>query len=101
MNGGTAIGFRFPEYLAGHARHIALAQEDKAGQKLKGIPLSPSEINVGFLARKIAEIEENCGDRIGNRRRLGPENPKFLLGDRRSPQSYGEVFHNARTESLA
>src|ERR687894_516405 len=61
----------FPEYFVGDRGRIPLPQQEIAQQVSKGITLRPIEVAVRLFASRIAQVEQEGGDSVRNRRALG------------------------------
>src|SRR5690606_48800 len=77
MNDRSPFGIRFrlPQDLMRHRRRVAFAEGDVLEEVSERVSLAPTEIDVRHFARRIAQVEEESGDRVRDRRTFRPQDP--------------------------
>src|SRR5947209_6835925 len=75
VHGGAAIrvALDLPQNLARDRRGVALAEEDVFKDVGDGVALSPTQVGVRQLARRLADVEQEGGDGVRHGRAFGAE----------------------------
>src|SRR5439155_11118999 len=64
------IVFSLPQHFARDRRRVALPERQELQQIRDGVALGPPEVHVRNPSRAIADVEQQRGNRVGNRRAL-------------------------------
>ena len=79
---GARVRLGLAQDLVRHRRDVALAEQDVADQVLERVALGPAEVGVRDLPGRVAQVQQEGGDRVRDRPRPRPAAP----GSRRPPR---------------